>query len=108
MSKVTGFGELQKKLKKMADGARELDGQHQVSVVELLTESFLAKHSSFSSAQELFDSSGFKVESAEDFKAIPDAEWDAYIASVSDFKSWSEMLQSATVEYAKRKMGLGS
>ena len=106
--KITGMDSLQKKLKKMADGARELEGQHQVAIPDLLTEPFLAKHTSFANAQELFDKSGFKINSAEDFKAIPDYEWDQYISSVSSFESWKEMLQSATVEYAKRKMGLSS
>ncbi|OOE81419.1 hypothetical protein BZG72_11170 [Salinivibrio sp. PR6] len=106
--KITGMDSLQKKLKKMADGARELDGQHQVAIPDLLTESFLAKHTKFTNAQELFDNSGFKIDSPEDFKAIPDDEWDQYISSVSSFESWNEMLQSATAEYAKRKMGLSS
>jgi hypothetical protein len=105
--KITGLDGLQKKLKKMADGARELEGQHQVAIPDLLTDKFLAKHTKLTNAQELFDKSGFKIDSAEDFKSIPDAEWDQYISSVSDFNSWKEMLQSATVEYAKIKMGLG-
>jgi hypothetical protein len=104
--KVTGFDELQKKLKKMADGAKELEGEHQVAMPDLLTESFVSSHTPFKDAQELFDNSGFKIESQEDFQAIPDAEWDIYISSVSDFENWEQMLQSATAEYAQRKMGL--
>jgi hypothetical protein len=107
-TKVTGMDSLQKKLKKMADGARELDGQHQLAIPDLLTDSFLTKHTNFSNAQELFDKSTFKIDSAEDFKAIPDDEWDQYISSISNFESWEEMLQTATFEYAKRKMGLSS
>ena len=72
-------------------------------IPDLLTESFLAKHSNVTDAQALFDKSGFEVESAEAFKAIPDDEWDQYISSVSSFDSWKEMLQSATAEYAKCK-----
>ena len=106
--KITGLDSLQKKLKKMSDGARELEGKHQVAISDLLTPSFLAKHTSCTNAQELFDRSGFKIDSAEDFKTIPDEEWDQYISSISKFSAWSEMLQAATMEYAKCKMGLSS
>lgn len=104
--KITGLDELQKKLNKMADGARELDGEHQVAIPDLLTEAFIGEHTNLKDAQELFDKSGFKIDSPEDFKVIPDDEWDKYIASVSDFDNWQEMLQSAIAEFAKRKMGL--
>jgi hypothetical protein len=103
---IKGFDELQKKLKKMSDGMKELEGSNRISIPELLTQSFLLKHTKFKDAQELFDKSGFTIDSAEDFKAIPDGDWDSYISSVSDFNSWKEMLQAATAEYVKRKMGL--
>jgi len=108
MGNINGLNDMQKKLKKMADGARELEGKHQVAMTDLLIPSFLAKHTSIADAQELFDRSGFKIDSAEDFRAIPDDEWDQYISSISDFNTWKEMLQAATAEYAKRKMGLSS
>jgi hypothetical protein len=92
-------------LQRISDKAKGLDGKHNVPIPELLTRSFLAKHSKFNNAQELFDESGFTINSAEDFKTIPEADWDKYISSVSDFNSWQEMLQSATAEYVKIKMG---
>ncbi len=104
--KVTGFDELKNNLNKMADRAKELEGSHQVAIPDLLTESFVKKHTKFKDAQELFDESGFKIDNTEDFKAIPDADWDNYIAGISDFDSWNEMLQAATAEYVKRKIGL--
>ena len=106
--KITGLDNLQKKLKKMADGAKELEGQHNVAIPDLLTDSFLSIHTSFVNAQELFDKSGFAIGSPEDFKAVPDEEWDQYISSVSGFSTWTDMLQSAMAEYTKRKMGLNT
>lgn len=103
--KIKGLDELQNRLKKMSDGAKELEGEHQVAMPDLLTKLFVSSHTSFKDAQELFDNSGFKIESQEDFQAIPDADWDKYIADVSDFDNWEQMLQAATVEYAQRKMG---
>jgi hypothetical protein len=106
--KIKGLNKLQKKLEKISDSAKKLEEKHQVPISELLTRSFLAKHSKFKDPQELFDKSGFTINSEEDFKAIPDADWDKYISSVSDFSSWKEMLQAATAEYVKRRMGLRS
>jgi hypothetical protein len=103
--KITGLDEVKNKLKKITDAAQALDGE-QVSIPELLTDSFIKTHTNLKSAQELFDQSGFKIDSPDDFKAIPDEEWDKYIASVSGFNNWKEMLKSATAEYLKRKMGL--
>lgn len=49
-------------------------------VSELLTSAFVARHTQFVSADELFEQSGFKIESQEDFAAIPDEEWDESIS----------------------------
>ncbi|OLO12775.1 hypothetical protein BTW10_04030 [Chromohalobacter japonicus] len=106
MSNIRGFDELQKKLKGMADGAKVLEGEQQISIPDLLTKDFVSEHTKFRDAQQIFDESGFEINNAEDFKAIPDADWDKYIAQISDFESWSEMLKAATAEYVKRKMGL--
>jgi len=106
MLKIEGFNELQNKLDELAKKAEELDGQHQVPVSELLTDGFISRHTSFSSVDEMFKASGFEIESQEDLAAIPDAEWDNYIRSVSSFDSWQNMLGAAGQEWAKRKLGL--
>jgi hypothetical protein len=74
MLKMTGLDEFQRKLNDMAPQAESLSGNHSVPVPDLLTPDFLRRCSRFQSAEEMFEASGFKVESAEDFAAIPDAE----------------------------------
>ena len=103
--KISGLDDLQKKLKEMAKRAKELDGTHQVPLKDLLTGEFMRKHSRFSSFRRFLDASPFKVETSEDFDAIPDAEMDAYVSSETDFDSWEDMLSDATQEYVSRKMG---
>lgn len=104
--KITGFDALQKKLDKLAQNAAALDGEHSVPVSELLTPAFVARHTQSTSADELFEQSGFKIESPEDFAAIPDEEWDEYIRSVSSFSGWQAMLSKAGEAWATEKMGL--
>lgn len=85
MFKIEGLDELQRKLYDLAKKAEALDGKHSVPVSELLTDSFVTRHTSFSSADAMFEASGFKIETQEDFAAIPDDEWDAFIRSISSF-----------------------
>ena len=104
--RIEGFNELQKKLEEMHRKAEELDGGHSVPISELLTPEFLAGCSSFSTVEELFDASGFEVESPEDLEAIPDSDWEWFIQQNTSYTSWSEMLQNASQAWAFKKMDL--
>ena len=106
MLEMKGLDELRHKLDDLARRADELDGEHKVPVSELLTADFISKHTSFSSADEMFRASRFKIETQEDFTTIRDNDWDDYIRSVSSFDSWQSMLGAAGQEWAKRKLGL--
>ena len=106
MLKIEGLDELQKKLGEIAKKADALDGEHNIPVAELLTDSFVSQHTSFSSAKEMFKASGFKVENQEDFSTIPDVDWDNYIRSISNFDDWQNMLVAAGQEWTKRQLGL--
>lgn len=103
--KITGLDKLQKQLKKMEKGAKELEKTTSVSFGELFTTSFMRKHTKFSSFDDLLSAGGFEVNSSEDFEAIPDDVFDNYISSCTKFSSWKNMLDEATSEYALKKLG---
>jgi hypothetical protein len=103
--KIKGLDKLEKQLKQMQKGAKELSRTKQVSFSELFTTSFMKKYTSFSSMDELLNAGGFKVESQEDFEAIPDTELDRHIAATTKFKNWKDMLNEATTQYAAKKLG---
>ena len=104
--KIDGLDDLQKQLKKMEKGARELSETKQVSFGELFTSSFMRKYTPFSSLDDFLTAGGFKTESQEDFEAIPDSELDKYIATTTNFNSWDDMLGEATTQYVSKKLGL--
>ena len=104
--KIKGLDKLEKQLKQMQKGAKELSRTKQVSFSELFTTSFMKKYTSFSSMDELLNAGGFKVESQEDFEAIPDTELDRHIAATTKFKNWKDMLNEATTQYAAKKLGV--
>lgn len=95
--KIKGLDDLQKRLKSLSEVSK-------VPLTEMLTPSFVSSCSRFKDAQELFDSSGFKIDSAEDFKAIPDEKWDEYIRSNTSFPDWKSMLKKAGDEWAVAKL----
>jgi hypothetical protein len=99
-----GFDELSKKFDELQESAESIQGT-QVPVGELLTPGFLAKHTRFLSEDELFEASGFSVQSTENFEKIPDEEWDNFIQQNTPFATWSDMLSAAGAEWAQKKLG---
>jgi len=88
----------------MPDKAKDPENQHDVPFYELLNNSFISRNSSFSSIEELFESSGFRIESQEDFEAIPDNEWNEFINKNTSFHNWKDMLNAAGEEWAKKQI----
>lgn len=102
---ITGLDKLQKRLKHMEQAARELDGTHEIPLSELLTPSFMRKYTRFSTFDELMNAGGFKAETTEEFKSIPEGPFDAHIAATTKFRSWKDMIQTATNQYISKKLG---
>jgi len=93
---ITGLKEVQEKIAKLTSiGDR-------VSFPDLYPPQFISEHSSFGTIEELLDKSGFKVESMEDFKAIPDDEWGEFIIQNTNFDSWEDMQQTAATALGQR------
>ncbi|HID30656.1 MAG TPA: hypothetical protein EYP19_11710 [Desulfobacterales bacterium] len=105
MLKITGLNVLNKKLEDLANKTEALDGKHNVPLNELLTPAFVSKHTRFENVNEMFNASGFKIETQEDFAAIPDDEWDQFIRSISPFPDWQAMLREAGKEWVVKKLG---
>ena len=94
-------------LKKLAENARNLDGTQQVGILDLLHPEFMSKHTKSPDFLSFCESAGYKVETQEDFKAIPDEPWDAFIKSETPFENWLEMQKAAGAEYVKAQLFKG-
>jgi len=70
----------------------------------LFPSSFMKKYTQFNSIDEMVNKSPFKVESEEDFKKIPDKDWDVYVIEKTSFKSWGEMKSKAGEEYIGKQI----
>ena len=101
---VTGFREIESQLRRLQSKARSLDGIHRIPIKDILTDEFISKHTRYASADEWFAQSPFEIQSQDDFEAIPDAEWDAYVRRTTSFKSWQEMLEKAGAGFVEKKL----
>ncbi len=74
-----------------------------VSFNDLFTSSFMTLHTQFSGFKELLDAGSYNVNSLADFNAILNSEFDEFINSKTNFKSWEEMQSTAVAEYFEKK-----
>lgn len=64
----------------------------------------MKEHTKVSTFDEFLIQENFHVETEADFEAIPDEEYNKYVSSATDFSSWDEMLEAATVEYLEQQL----
>jgi hypothetical protein len=103
--KFDGFDKLEKKFKQMESVSKELSEEKEVSFKELFDTDFMSKYTEFKSFKELLESGGFRVNSTEDFAAIPHDEFDEHISRATSFDNWEDMKRAAEIKYFERKMG---
>lgn len=94
-------------LNKLTKNLEELGKQDSIAIGDVMTDEFISRYSSYSSLDELVDASGFVVNTPEDFKAIPDEEWEAFIVSNTNFSSWKEMQHKSHEEFVHKKIMKG-
>jgi hypothetical protein len=72
---------------------------------ELFTPDFMKTHTDFPSFEKLVKSTSFKIENEIEFRdATETVEWNQYIIKNTEFKNWNEMLRTAVIERATRKL----
>lgn len=106
MIKITGLDEFTRKLKNLERQVQSLDGIHNIPVTELFPPEFMRRHTDFDTFGEMVDASGFKIESQEDFRNIPDQEWDDFVAERTRFLNWKDMMGAAGKAWASKKLRL--
>jgi len=100
---MNGLEVLSKNLDKLTKKLESLKEQ-EVSFNELFPSSFMMKYTQFRTINEMVERSPFEIESEEDFRNIPDKEWDNYVKEKTSFQSWNEMINKAGNEYLGEKV----
>jgi hypothetical protein len=93
------FDEVAKKLERKV---RSIEGD--VPFTDLFTASFMSRYTSYGSFKEFMNASGFPASTQEEFDAIPDDEFDQFVAASTKFKSWKDMLYKAGELYVEKKL----
>lgn len=101
---IKGLDELQNKLKNLQFDIEKLSGEQKLSFKDIFPTSFMRRFTQFSSIDEMVKNSPFKVECEEDFKNIPDIDWDKYVKEKTYFQSWDQMLSKAGEEYIGKQV----
>lgn len=102
---IEGFDELQDELERLAERVLGLEGTNEVPFEELFPPTFMRTYTDFDSIEEFFEASAWTVESQSDFEAIPEDEFDDYVAEHTQFPSWNEMSGQAATKWAARQLG---
>lgn len=90
--------------KRLLNNVEKIGGENQVPLDELFSPGFMHANSSVQSFEELIQVGGFKCETAEDFKNIPDDEWDGAIKKYTQFESWEAMQKAAGADWVKKQL----
>lgn len=94
-------------LEKLRRNLSALSQTTEIKLTDLMDSQFISGCSKYANVEELFESSGFKIESEEYFLAIPDDEWEEFIVKNTTFSSWDDMQQAAASAYTKKKIMSG-
>lgn len=92
-------------LRKLQENLEALHGSHEVPLSEVITAQFVSSHSRFSDFESLLAEIG--VTTKEEFTALPDEDFDVFIAESTDFENWLDMQKKAMTEYARAKLFAG-
>ena len=104
--KITGLDKLQRKLRRLEQNARRIDGTNSVPFTDLFGPRFMVRYTSYSTISDFLEASGYTVQSQADFEAIPESALDEHVRGSSRFSSWGEMLEAAGQEWIKGQLGL--
>lgn len=102
--KITGLDEFRRKLERLSRNVENVSGT--VAFDDLFPPEFMRRYTDFATIQAMADASGFTIESREDFEAIPDADWDAFVRSRTRFQTWQDMQAKAGEEYVGRRLNI--
>lgn len=93
-----------KELGKLQEAAQELSQKTEISLGELFPDKFMKVFTDYASIDEFMEAAG--IRSPQDFEAIDEIDFDAFVVVNTSFKSWEDMLNSAYEVYVSKTLGI--
>lgn len=103
--KFTGLGDFEKQLTELSQNAQAVSGEHQYSFNEIFTSDFMRQHTNHETIEDFLTDSPEKISNTEDFEKASDEILDNFVNEQTDFKTWEDMLATASQELIARKLG---
>ena len=103
MSRINGPLELERYVAYFQEGLGATSRDMEI-LNEILSESFMRRHTQYSSLKDMFGENGYKIASAADLGFVPITELDSLVERTTHFTSWKRMLEEAGRHYMARKM----
>jgi hypothetical protein len=77
-----------------------------IAAGDLLTSSFVARHTEYATFDALFHAGGLTAERFANLSRHNDHSWEAFIRKSSCFSDWQSMLREARGEWLMRRLGV--
>lgn len=103
---IEGLDEFGDQLDQLEERANDLDGENEIPMGELFRPDFMQSYTEFETIEAFFTESPWDVGTQDDFKQIPEDEFDDYVDTHTGFDSWEMMLKAAGREWVVRQLGL--
>lgn len=104
MLNITGLDEFQRRIDQLRKNAEQLDGEHQVPVLELFPPAFMRQHSKVSDFDTFCRDSGLDASSKDGFASISVQQLDLATQQLTEFANWGEMKKAGAADWAKRRL----
>jgi len=104
--KVDGFDEINRKLNKISNAAKKIEGNNHIPFTELFPDSFITKYTDFETSQSFVDYCEKLMDA--DFLSIDenDIKFNDMIQEKTLFNNWNEMAGKATEIWVGKKLGI--
>ena len=80
--------------------------QHTVPLQDLLTSSFISRHTRLTSVDELLRAGQLNASRVDGTDARIGNTWDQFVRSISDYQDWDAMVREAGAEWIMRRIGI--
>lgn len=103
--RLEGFDEVHKNLENILNKAKEIEGNNEVPLIELLPDSFIKKYTNFETTKDFVDSCEKLLDI--DLLSIDenDEKFNNMIKEKTSFDNWNEMISEATTQWVGKKLG---
>lgn len=103
--KIEGLDDLSNRLNQLSENAQSISGTHEYSFKEIFSDKFMIENTNFSTIDEFLLSSPEKISNAEEFEKANEAILDVFVSEQTKFKTWEEMMSTATQILIMKKLG---